>query len=153
MLSGLFVCFRVIETRGRRPVALLGTSIFAIALVVVGVFVDQPYVALVAYVTALVVINGGTSLSYYAWAPELFPTSVRGRAVGIINTCGKLGSVVGTFALPFAFEQLHGYAFMLLAAIAVINVVVTYKLAPESARRPLHELEESAGERLGEQPS
>ena len=150
VLFGLFICFRVIEARGRRPVALLGTSTFAVALVVVGLFIDQPYVALVAYVTALVVTNGCTSLSYYAWAPELFPTSVRGRAVGLINTCGKLGSVVGTFALPLAFEHLHGYAFLLLAGLAVVNVVVTYRLAPETARRSLQELEEQAGERMAE---
>lgn len=140
VLFGGFVCLRVIDRRGRRPPALLGTATIAVSLATVGLFIDRPYVVLVAYVTALTVTNGCTTLSYYAWSTELFPTGVRGRAVGVTNTCGKLGSVAGTLALPLAFEHLHGNAFLVLAGIAAINVAVTYRLAPETARRPLHEL-------------
>lgn len=142
VILGLVVCLWVIESIGRRFIALAGTAIAAVCTFLIWAGFGTPWLVLVAFAATIAVINGGTSLAFYSWAPELFPASVRGRAVGIVNMVGKTGSVVGTLALPSMFEALGAISFLVIAGLCLINVVVTYKLAPETRGLTLRQLEE-----------
>ncbi|GAA3567577.1 MFS transporter [Nonomuraea rosea] len=144
VLLGLVVCLWVIETIGRRFVAIAGTAAAAVCTFVIWAGFGTSWLVLVAFAVTIAVINGGTSLAFYSWAPELFPASVRGRAVGIVNMVGKSGSVVGTLALPSMFEALGAGSFLVIAGIALVNVVVTFWLAPETRGLTLRQLEERA---------
>lgn len=138
---GLIVCLWVVESVGRRFIALAGTALFVLASVVIYVGIDSAAVVLLAFGVAISVINGGTSLAFYSWSPELFPTSVRGTAVGIANMIGKAGSVVGTLLLPSLYDTVGNGIFPLLAAAGVLNLIVVFVLAPETKGRSLAELE------------
>lgn len=151
-LIGLVVCFYVIERVGRRSVAIVGTSIVVVAGIVMWAGFHSSATVLIAFAAAIGFINGGTSMAFYAWAPELFPTGVRGRAVGVVNFVGKLGSVVGTFALPMVFDALGGGAFGVIAAIAAVNVVVISVLSIETKGQTLDEVQASAHRRFGGAP-
>jgi putative MFS transporter len=148
-ISGLLICLFVIERIGRRVVALGCTSIVVLAMAILWIGYHQAGVVLVAFALTLVFINGGSSMAYYAWAPELFPTAVRGRAIGVVNMVGKLGSVVGTFALPSVFDAWGSGAFLLIGAIALVNVVVTAVLSVETKGRTLDEVQTVARQRYG----
>ncbi|MBF8191423.1 MFS transporter [Nonomuraea sp. K274] len=142
VILGLVVCMWVIESIGRRFIAIAGTAIAAVCTFLIWAGFGTSWLVLVAFAVTIAVINGGTSLAFYSWAPELFPAVVRGRAVGIVNMVGKTGSVVGTLALPSMFDALGAVAFLVISGLAVVNVVVTFLLAPETRGLTLRQLEE-----------
>lgn len=152
VIIGLVVCFYVVERVGRRSVAIAGTSIVVAAGLVMWAGFHSSATVLIAFAAAIGFINGGTSMAFYAWAPELFPTEMRGRAVGIVNFVGKLGSVVGTFALPMVFDALGGGAFGVIAAIAALNVLVISVLSIETKGQTLDEVQATARRRFGGAP-
>lgn len=140
-IVGAVICLWVIESVGRRFIALAGTALFALSSVVIFFGGGSAVVILVAFAVSLAVINGGTSLVFYSWAPELFPTVLRGRAVGVANMIGKAGSVVGTLALPTLYAGVGNALFLITAAAAVLNLAVVFVLGPETKGRTLAELE------------
>ncbi|WP_433440865.1 MFS transporter [Nonomuraea sp. CA-141351] len=142
VILGLIVCLWVIESIGRRFIALTGTAVAAVCTFLIWAGFGTSWLVLVAFAVTIAVINGGTSLAFYSWAPELFPAAVRGRAVGIVNMVGKTGSVIGTLALPSMFEALGAVSFLVISGLAVLNVVVTHRLAPETRGLTLRQLEE-----------
>lgn len=152
VLVGLVVCFYLVERVGRRAVAIAGTSIVVVAGIVMWAGFSSSAVVLIAFAAAIGFINGGTSMAFYAWAPELFPTGLRGRAVGVVNFVGKLGSVAGTFALPMVFDALGGGAFGVIAAIAALNVLVISVFSVETKGQTLDGVQSAARRRFGGRP-
>jgi putative MFS transporter len=149
VIIGLVVCFHVVERIGRRFLAITGTSIVVLAAFVIWAGFSSSAIVLVAFAAAIGFINGGTSLAFYAWSPELFPTEVRGRAVGVINMVGKLGSVVGTFALPLVFDALGRGAFLVIAAVAAMNVAMIAVFSIETKGQSLEDVQATARRRFG----
>lgn len=139
-IFGFVVCLWVIESLGRRFVALACIIILIFACITIYLGIGIAPLVLLAFGLAITVINGGTSVAFYAWAPELFPTVVRGRAVGFANMIGKAGSVLGTLTLPTLFESVGNAIFLIVAAGAVINLVVVFFIAPETKGRSLDDL-------------
>jgi MFS family permease len=80
------------------------------------------------------------ALSVYG--PELFPTSLRGRANGIINTVATIGSVIGLVLAGFLIDELgsFGLTLGLLAIGPLIMAVVVLAFFPETAWRELEDL-------------
>jgi MFS transporter, putative metabolite transport protein len=151
VVIGFVVCCYVVEHIGRRFIAIAGTSIVVVAGVVMWAGFHSSTVVLVAFAAAIGFINGGTSMAFYAWAPEIFPTEVRGRGIGIVNTVGKLGSVVGTFLLPFAFDAFGGGAFLLIAGLAAVNVAAVAVLSIETKGQTLEAVQATAERRFGKE--
>lgn len=149
VVIGLIVCFVVVERVGRRFIAIAGTSIVVVAGVVIWAGFHSSALVLVAFAAVIGFINGGTSMAFYAWAPEVFPTELRGRGIGLVNTVGKLGSVVGTFLLPFAFAAFGGGAFLLIAALAAVNVAAVSVLSIETKGQTLDEVQATVERRFG----
>lgn len=137
---GFAICIWFIESLGRRFIALSCLSMLTISCVIIYVGIDFRILVLIAFAIAISVVNGGTSLAYYAWAPELFPTEIRGRAVGISNLVGKAGSVAGTLALPTIYDRVDTGIFLMIAAGAIVSLIVVFSLAPETKGRTLAEL-------------
>ena len=89
------------------------------------------------------IVGGATIPALGVYGPELFPTSLRGRANGTIAVLGRVGSVVGLVGaglLAERFDDRLGPALALLslgpAALAVL-ILVGY---PETAHTELEEL-------------
>ena len=76
------------------------------------------------------------------FGPELFPTSLRGRANGIVSMTAMAGSVVGLVAAGRLEESLgsFGSALAVLAAAPLAMAAVVLLLFPETARRELEDL-------------
>ncbi|MGQ0520997.1 MAG: MFS transporter [Actinomycetota bacterium] len=89
------------------------------------------------------VVGGATIPALGVYGPELFPTSLRGRANGTIAVLGRAGSVVGLVAagvLAARFDDRLGPALALLAlgpAALALLVVTKY---PETAHTELEDL-------------
>jgi MFS family permease len=136
---GIVVGGRLADVRGRRRVA-------AVALVggtacTVGFFFAHGWPLWVwPFVGTLVSAASIPALGVYG--PELFPTSLRGRANGVVGLCALAGSAAG-LALAGGLADRFGHLAPAMAILAVGPVLVAALVLgvyPETAGRELEEL-------------
>ena len=136
---GVVVGGRLAE-RGRRTVGAVALAVGVGATVMMYRSSGWP---LWAWSTVGSVVGGATIPALGVYGPELFPTSLRGRANGVIAVLGRAGSVVGLVGaglLADRFDDRLGPAMALLAlgpAALAILVLVAY---PETAHTELEDL-------------
>ncbi len=136
---GIFVGGRLADTRGRRVVGAtgitVGTVLLALSFAVDGVAMWAS--ALVGGIFAAALVPTIT-----VYGPELFPTSLRGRANGIVSMTAMGGSVLGLVAAGRLHDAVgsFGGALALLAVAPLLMAVVVLAFFPETARRELEDL-------------
>lgn len=87
------------------------------------------------------VVGGATIPALGVYGPELFPTSLRGRANGVIAVLGRAGSVVGLVAAGRLADTYHfGPAMALLALGPLALAVLVVAAYPETAHTELEDL-------------
>lgn len=130
---------RLADTRGRKvvaAVALIGGAAFVIGSYLV------PGWPLWALAAAGSIVGAATVPALGVYGPELFPTSARGKANGIITLVGVVGSAVGLLLVG----QLSDWWGEIGPAIALVGVgpailaVLILTRYPETAHRELEEL-------------
>jgi len=88
------------------------------------------------------IVGSATIPALGVYGPELFPTSLRGRANGSIAVLGRAGSVIGLVAagmLAGTFDR-FGPAMALLATGPLLLAVLVMTTYPETAHTELEEL-------------
>jgi MFS family permease len=136
---GLVVGGRLADTRGRRPVGAFGVitgTLLTVAMVVLGGWPMWILSVAGAICGAMVVPALGV------YGPELFPTSLRGRANGAISILGVTGSVIG-LAVAGALSDRWGGLGPALAVLAIgplLMAALVLLRYPETAHRELEEL-------------
>lgn len=136
---GIVAGGRIADVRGRRVVAAVGIVGGVGATVLMFFSAGWP---VWAWSVVASVIGAATVPALSVYGPELFPTSLRGRANGVISGLGRAGSVAGLVALALIVGREADLApiMALLAigpALVVLLVLVAY---PETAHRELEEL-------------
>ena len=88
------------------------------------------------------IVGAATVPALGVYGPELFPTSLRGRANGLITGLGRVGSVVGLLVAGWVGDAVGrlGPALALLAASPVVLAVLVLVAYPETAHRELEDL-------------
>ncbi len=138
--AGIVVGGRLADLRGRRLVGAIGLGVGTAFTVVVylatgwGIWLSS----LIGAVVGAVAIP---ALGVYS--PELFPTSVRGRANGVVNLARVGGSFAGLVGAGLLSERLAGglpSAMVLLAAGPALVVVLVLVLYPETKGVELEDL-------------
>ncbi len=136
---GIVIGGRLADTRGRRRVGAIGTVggtiLLALAYQVAGVWLIAA--TLVGSIVAAVTVP---ALAVYG--PELFPTSLRGRANGIISVAGVLGSATG-LAIAGRLADHYGRfgpGIAMLAVGPLILAAMVILFYPETAFLELEEL-------------
>jgi MFS family permease len=137
---GIVVGGRLADRRGRRLVGAVGLGAGVTCTVAVYLVAGWSI-----WVWSLVgTILGAMAVPALAvYGPELFPTAARGTANGVINLCSVVGSAVGLAAAGALADGIAGGlgpAMAVLAAGPVVVVVLVLALYPETASRPLEEL-------------
>lgn len=136
---GIFVGGRLADTRGRRVVGAtgitVGTALLALSFAVDGVAMWAS--ALVGGIFAAALVPTIT-----VYGPELFPTSLRGRANGIVSMTAMGGSVLGLVAAGRLHDAVgsFGGALAVLAVAPLVMAAVVLAFFPETARRELEDL-------------
>jgi MFS family permease len=136
---GIIVGGKLADTRGRRAVGAFAVAGGVGATVVMFLVSGWP---MWAWSVIGAVIGAATVPSLGVYGPELFPTSFRGRANGIITGVARVGSVLGLIAtgvLADRFGQI-GKALALLAIGPAILVVLVLTVFPETAHLELEDL-------------
>ena len=136
---GIVVGGRLAESLGRRVVGSVAIAV-GVVLTAASFLLHGPTMWLAACLGTIVFAAHVPSITVYG--PELFPTSLRGRANGIIAVTAMGGSVVGLLAagvLADAFGS-FGPAMCILAVGPLLMALLIFKRFPETAQRELEEL-------------
>ena len=136
---GLVVGGRLADTRGRRLVGAFGVvvgTLLTVAMVLLGGWPMWGLSVVAAIAGAMVV----PAISVYG--PELFPTSLRGRANGTIAILAVTGSAIGLLVAGWLSEEWGGLG-PALAALSIgplIMAVLVLVAYPETAHLELEDL-------------
>ncbi|SIS07838.1 MFS transporter, putative metabolite transport protein [Peribacillus simplex] len=139
-LVGLLPALYLIEKFGRRPTLIVPFLVSAITLFVLGATsgLNTSFV----FILVLFIIYGtfNTAMGAHDWIypNELFPTHIRGTAMGFITGVTRIASAIGTFFFPFILEN-YGLAATLYicGALFFIGFLVSLFMAPETKNMSL----------------
>jgi len=163
VINGACMLFTVIaiatvDRWGRRPLMLLGTAGMGVSLMAMGVMAQalaDPAAAsrwmllfILLYIAAF-----GLSVGPVTWVilAEIFPTAVRGRALGLATFFLWTADYAVTQTFPlmdakgswFVEQFRHAFPFYVYAAFCVVLWLVVWRLVPETKGRSLEEIERS----------
>lgn len=134
-LVGLFLGGRLSETLGRRPVAVWGT---AVGTVTIMVFYLSSGLALWALGTVNALLVAATVPAVRALSVELFPTEVRGTAAAASLVTGVAGSVAGLVAVGILSDHISlGGAIAWTGVGALAAALLLLPRLPEPAHEDL----------------
>ncbi|MGI9080422.1 MAG: MFS transporter [Acidimicrobiales bacterium] len=136
---GIMAGGRLADTHGRRRVGAFAIAVGTLFTVVF--FFSRGWGSWVWAMAAMTVSNASIP-AFAVYGPELFPTSLRGRANGIVAVCALAGSAIGLVAagvLSDAFSSIGPAMACLAAGPAVVAVLVLTRY-PETARQELEDL-------------
>ncbi len=163
VINGACVLFTVVaiatvDKWGRKPLMILGSVGMGISLVAMGVMaqaLSDPAAAsgwmllfIVLYIACF-----GLSVGPVTWVilAEIFPTAIRGRALGLATFFLWTADYVVTQTFPMmdapdswlVAQFQHAFPFYVYAAFCVVLVVVVWRFVPETKGCSLEEIERS----------
>lgn len=145
---GIVIGGRLADERGRRVVGaigLLGGTAMSVVLFMVTGW------TMWGASTLSSVVGGAVVPALGVYKPELFPTSLRGKAGGLLEGIQVAGSVVGIQLVGSIVDGggSYGSAFALAAIGPVIVAVLLLTVFPETAHQSLEDLNPEDRERAG----
>lgn len=166
VINGACVLFTVIaiatvDQWGRRPLMLVGTAGMGVSLVAMGVMAQalaDPAAAsqwMLLFIL-LYIACFGLSVGPVTWVilAEIFPTVVRGRALGLATFFLWMADYAVTQTFPlmdakgswFVATFNHAFPFYVYAAFCAVLVVLVWWWVPETKGKSLEEIEKSWSE-------
>jgi len=141
----------VVDRLGRRPLMLIGASGMGIALTALGLaaywqlFQWWALVFVLGYIACFAMSVGPVT---WVILSEIFPTQLRGRAMGIATICLWLANFVVSQTFPIMDKHPwllvrfhHGFPFWVYAAFCALEVFVVWRYVPETKGKTLEQLE------------
>ena len=150
------VCFAIlkVDIYGRRRLLLLGMIIIAIGLFLLSLsfqlFANEDGMSIPGKIISIIAvfgIAGGYSLSFgpLTWLiiSEIFPSSIRGRALGFSTVC----SYVAAALVSFTFYTSEGFAliFGMYFLVTAFSIVFAFNLIPDTAKKTPVEIHSDLG--------
>ena len=136
---GIIIGGRMADARGRRIVGAIGLLGNAVGTALFFALAGWPLWG----ANALGAVVGGMSVpALSVYGPELFPTSLRGKANGLLTTLGLTGSLIGLVLVGWLSDRIGSFALPIsLVALGPVMVAVLVLVAfPETAKHELEEL-------------
>jgi putative MFS transporter len=125
---------------GRKP-TIIGASLISVVLGIIYPMISDPVLLPAVGFALTVPIYVLVALLFGIYIPELFPTEVRLRASGIVNTLGRGATIVTPFLVVMLFEA-RGVAgvMSLMIGLLVVQIITVWALGIEPRHRSLEEL-------------
>lgn len=132
-LVGCVVGLFLVNRMGRRPLIVHSFLWGGVCLLLLGIFPDaSPFIVLALFAGYAVTI-GGTQILQWIYPNELFPTEIRGSAVGLASSLSRIGAAIGTYLVPISLTQLGTGGTMIVGAVVTFTgAVVSLMWAPET---------------------
>jgi putative MFS transporter len=133
---------------GRKP-SIIGASLMTIGFGSVYPFIKNPLLLLAIGFLLVVTIYVQVALLFAIYVPELFPTDVRMRAVGICNTLGRGATIVTPFVVVALLRSYGiGGVLSLIIGLLVVQIIVVFIYGVEPRNRRLEEMESDTSDSL-----
>ncbi len=131
---------------GRRPLLLVATAGMGISLVLLGAAFRFPLLPASAllFIILLYIAFFASAMGPLVWVvmAEIFPTKVRGAAMGLATLVLWLADFAVTLTFPVISDRFHpSSAFWLYAAMCAVDLVFMWFFLPETKGRSLEEIE------------
>ena len=124
----------------RRTTVIATYVVMTAALLMLGIFSNAGPAVVVALFALYALPYGLQSVLDNVYPPELFPTEVRGTAIGTLTAVSKLGGATASFLFPIGLAAMGlGAMFVAGALISLVGLVASVLLAPETMGKSLEE--------------
>jgi putative MFS transporter len=141
ILLGSFPGMKIVESRGRRPLILGSFLLSALALLPLGLWPDGPAWFVMLFFFLFTFINGAGNILVFLYPNELFPTSVRGSAVGFATAISRIGAAIGTYIVPVSLSGIGtGPTLLMGVALTLLGFVISFFWAEETRNKTLSEV-------------
>src|SRR5262245_61139302 len=132
-LVGCVVGLFLVDRIGRRPLIIHSFVWGGVALLLLGIFPDANAWIVLALFAGYAVVIGGTQILQWIYPTELFPTGIRGSAVGLASSLSRIGAAIGTYLVPISLSHLGTGGTMIVGAVVTFTgAVVSVMWAPET---------------------
>ncbi|QDR79418.1 MFS transporter [Sporomusa termitida] len=139
-LTGTLASIYLVNCFGRRPLIIWSFSFMTLAMFVLGIAPGAPAWLIFCGFAVYAFFSGPPSALDWIYPNELFPTSIRASAVGVVTAISRIGAAIGTFALPYSLQTLGISTTMLLSTLLTfLGLVVCVAWAPETRGLTLKE--------------
>lgn len=140
---GVVIGAALVERIGRRPNMILGFVIMSVALLILALSGGKAALWAVVTLVGLTILGTqiGPGTLNLLYPTELFPTDIRASAVGLGTAVSRIGSILGVLLFPQLVASWGlANALWMFVAVAVLGVVVSVAMAPETRGRTLEEI-------------
>jgi putative MFS transporter len=139
-LVGCLVAMYFVDRAGRRPLVIHSFIWAGLALLLLGTFPSAPAWIILVFFACYAILIGGTQILQWVYPNELFPTEIRGSAVGLASSLSRIGAAIGTYLVPEALSHIGiGPTMIIAAVITLLGAGVSLAWAPETRGRTLGE--------------
>ena len=134
-----------IDVWGRKPLLVTGFIGLSVALVVIGLlFINQQggYSLAGGFIFYIAIFAATLGPGVWVVIAEIYPTSVRGRAMSLATLSLFLGSTFVTQTYPLLRESIGiGMTFILYGLVMIPAAIFVIKMIPETKGKSLEEIE------------
>ncbi|MDA8203862.1 MAG: MFS transporter [Chloroflexi bacterium] len=133
-LIGAGIGLVLVDGWGRRPLIITSFAGLTVSLVALALFPSPAFIALVVlFAAAELFANMGPGVLDFVYLTELFPTGLRASGSGLGTAVSRVGAILGILVFPNLVKAWGlGGALWLFVAAAVLGLVVSVLLAPET---------------------
>lgn len=149
-ITNLFATFgaiALVDRIGRKTLLIAGVSLQVFALVAVGLFYQlhaAPLLLLVFIILFLIGFAASTGAVTWVIISEIFPTKVRGQAMGVAVLAIWGADYIVSQTFPMLTEGIGpAKTFFTYALCCFIGLIFTILMVPETKGRTLEEIEQS----------
>jgi putative MFS transporter len=136
-LVGTCIAAGLANVMGRRTQNIWGCLLGAVSIAAIGV-VPKSTASVLLLLAAFALFNSGPQVATWIYPNELFPTSVRATAMGLITSGTRLSSAVGVFFVPVALKTVGTDVTMFISGgVLFVAFVISLLWAPETKGMPL----------------
>ena len=145
------IAIRMVDKIGRKPLMLIGSTGMGVALFAMGMAGYRQATGAWLLIFVLVYIASfALSVGPVTWVilSEIFPTRIRGRAMGIATLCLWVANTVVSQTFPVMDENAflidkfhHGFPFFIYGLMCVVLVIFVARVVPETKGQTLEEIE------------
>ncbi|GAF50033.1 MFS transporter [Rhodococcus wratislaviensis] len=138
LLVGCVLAMATINKLGRRTLLIQSFAWSGSTLLLLGLFPDAPTYVILCLFASYAIFTGGAQVLQLVYPNELFPTEIRGRAVGLASSLSRVGGALGTYMVPTALDRWGvGPTMLGAAAVTVTGLAVSVAFAPETRGKSL----------------
>ncbi|MBM7683319.1 putative MFS transporter [Pullulanibacillus pueri] len=141
-IAGFVVGGLLIDKAGRKPIGIISFGVMTLILIVLLAVNVPAGVFFVLWVCMEFLGSLGASVTW-TWASELFPTSVRGFAMGVNSSANRLSGFVSSYIIALILS--HSMKLLYLSGIGagiIILFIILVVINIESKGKSLEEISE-----------